>query len=159
MGTSTSMWGRTTNMLTRRVQMLHREMFGNMTAELAPHHLSLNQAITVCYLHDHSDRFVYQRDIERELGLTNPTVTAMIKSMVANDVVYRIKDKNDGRFWQLKLTPHGLELYEPARDIIIGANDKYESRLTPDELETFYALAAKLLLDDEEEQERASREG
>lgn len=158
MGKSDAMWGRTTNMLTRRVQVLHRKMFSGLTAELAPYNLSLNQAITVCFLHDHSDVFVYQRDIERELGLTNPTVTAMIKSMIANDVVYRIKDKNDGRFWQLKLTPHGLDLYEPARSIIMRTNEKYESRLTDGELETFYAIAAKLLLDDEAEEERARRE-
>ena len=158
MGSSNAMWGRTTNMITRRVQMLHREMFGGLTAELAPYRLSLNQAITVCFLHDHADVFVYQRDIERELGLTNPTVTTMIKSMVANDVVYRIKDKNDGRFWQLKLTPHGLDLYEPARRIIMGVNEKFESRLTDEELDTFYELAAKLLQDDEAEAERAARE-
>lgn len=159
MSDSKAMWGRTTNMLTRRVQLLHRTMFGGMTAALAPHHLSLNQAITVCFLHDHADRFVYQRDIEQELGLTNPTVTAMVKSMVANDVVYRIKDKNDGRFWQIKLTPHGMDLYEPAREIIVGTNEKYESRLTDDELSTFYSLVAKLLLDDESEEEREAREG
>lgn len=159
MSTQDSMWGRTTNMLTRRVQILHREVFGALTAELAPYRLSLNQAITVCYLHDHADVFVYQRDIEHELGLTNPTVTAMIKSMVANDVVYRIKDKNDGRFWQLKLTPHGLELYEPAKAIIMGVNERLESRLSDEELETFYMLAAKLLQDDEAENERAAREG
>ena len=82
----------------------------------------------------------------------------MIKSMVANDVVYRIKDKNDGRFWQLKLTPHGLDLYEPARRIIMGVNEKFEGRLTDGELDTFYELAAKLLQDDEAEAERAARE-
>ncbi|MBR3327470.1 MAG: MarR family transcriptional regulator [Atopobiaceae bacterium] len=159
MAESKVMWGRSTNMLTRRVYLLHRATHDELLSRLAPLGLSLNQAIAVCYIHDHTGEPVYQRDLECEQGLTNPTITAMVKSMVANDVVYRIRDKNDGRFWQLRLTPHGLDLYEPARDIITSVNEKFEARLTDEELETFYALAAKLLLDDEAEEERARREG
>ena len=146
-------------MLTRRVHILHRAMHDELLSSLAPLGLSLNQAIAVCYIHDHDDGPVYQRDLEREQGLTNPTITAMVKSMVANDVIYRIRDKNDGRFWQLKLTPHGLDLYEPASKVLLSVNERFVSRLTEEELRTFYALAAKLLQDDEAEEERAAREG
>ena len=159
MGDSKIMWGRSTGMLVRRVHLLHRTMTKELLDELASLRLSLNQAITVCYLHDHADGPIYQKDIEREQGLTNPTVTAMVKSMVANDVVYRVRDKSDGRYWQLKLTPHGMDLYEPARDILLAINDRYESRLDADELVTFYRIVSKLLQDDETEEEREAREG
>lgn len=35
---------------------------------------------------------VFQIDIEKYLGLRNPSVTSLIKNLVSNDYVYRIKD-------------------------------------------------------------------
>lgn len=35
---------------------------------------------------------VFQIDIEKYLGLRNPSVTSLIKNLVSNDYVYRIKE-------------------------------------------------------------------
>lgn len=151
------LWGRSTGMVTRRIHVLSRDVDRDLLTRLSPLRLSMQQAVTVCYLYEHADEPVYQKSLERELGLKNPTVTAMIKSMMNNDVVYRIRDKKDGRLYQLKLTPHGQELYGPARRALFDSAAMYESRLSPEELREFYRLAGKLLQDDAAEEERAGR--
>lgn len=152
-----SMWGSSTGMVVRRIHILSRDVYRDLLAQLKPLGLSMQQAVTVCYLYEHTEEPVYQKSIERELGLKNPTVTAMVQSMMKNDVVYRIRDKHDGRLYQLKLTPHGQKLYEPARKVLMDTSAKYEARLTPEELEEFYRLVSKLLQDDAAEEQRAER--
>lgn len=142
------LWGPATSMLSRSVHVIDQLVYRDMNARLAPCHLSQQQAVIVCYLREHEDGPVYQRDIEREMGLTNPTVTAMVKSMMANDVVYKIKDKADGRFYQLKLTPHGMELYEQAKEALMSANETFEERLTAEELAELERLLGKVLGED-----------
>lgn len=152
-----SMWGSSTGMVVRRIHILSRDLDRDLLAQLKPLGLSMQQAVTVCYLYEHTAEPIYQKSIERELGLKNPTVTAMIKSMLRNDVVYRLRDPNDGRLYQIKLTPHGQELYEPAKKVLMDTSAKYEARLTPEELDEFYRLVEKLLQDEAAEERRSER--
>lgn len=138
-------WGPATSMLSRSIHVIDQRVYRGMNARLAPYHLSQQQAIIVCFLKEHESKPVYQKDLEHEMGLTNPTVTAMIKSMMANDVVYKIKDKADGRFYQLKLTPHGIELYEPAKAALMSTNAAFEDKLSPAELVELERLLGKVL--------------
>lgn len=137
--------------------MLSQATERDLLTQLKPLGLSMPQAVTVCYLHEHTEKPVYQKSLEEELGLKNPTVTAMVKSMMKNDVVYRIRDSHDGRLYQLKLTPHGQKLYEPAKRVLMETSSKYEARLTAEELDEFYRLVGKLLQDDAAEEQRAER--
>jgi|GEM_PF-1284782 DNA-binding MarR family transcriptional regulator len=156
--TTENMWGAASGMLTRLLHVVDRSVLREITDRLAPYRLSQPQAVTVCYLHDHADEDVYQRTLERELGLSNPTVAAMVKSLIANDVVYRIRSKTDRRYYRLKLTPHGEELYEPARDVLTSVSRKYEEMLEPDEVAELMRLLGKLYPHPTEKEVEASQQ-
>ena len=48
---------------------------------------------------------VYQKDIEKEFSLRPPTVTKMLKSLEARELILRIPDEQDGRFKRIVLLP------------------------------------------------------
>lgn len=47
---------------------------------------------------------VYQKDIEKEFSLRPPTVTEMLKSLEARELILRIPDEQDGRFKRIVFT-------------------------------------------------------
>ena len=49
--------------------------------------LSNIQALVIIYLSDNSNQEVFQKNLEKEFGVTNPTMTVSLKSMQAKLVV------------------------------------------------------------------------
>lgn len=51
-------------------------------------------------------------DISETLNLTRPGITRTVKQMEAQGYLEKVPDPNDGRVTHLKVTAHGMELYE-----------------------------------------------
>ena len=140
-----SILGRDVQSITRMVHELDKSMLNRINQKLLPLEISQTQALFIIYLSHHTDLPAYQRALEKTFGLTNPTVTASIKSLVNKGIVRREQDPDDGRYFRLYLTERGKALYEPCVDAFLEVNRALEERLTEEERQQFIVIMKKLL--------------
>lgn len=112
---------------------------------LKTYDVTFTQAVVMEYLYTHEDGSVNQKTLEIALGLTNPSVTSLIKTMMSKNLIYRIKDPLDGRYFKLYLTPKGQELCIPCTKTIIDTDKFYTKNFTTEEREQFFMLLNKML--------------
>lgn len=72
--------------------------------------ITVQQALILHYLFRCSDRKVNQKDIELFMGISNPSVTSLMKTMVAKNLIRRLPDRSDARSYLLCLTERGDQL-------------------------------------------------
>lgn len=140
-----SVLGRDVQSITRLAHELDKNLFNRINQRLLPLEISQTQALFILYLGYYTDLPAYQRALEKTFGLTNPTVTASIKSLVNKGIVRREQDPDDGRYFRLYLTDYGRSLYEPCIDAFLGVNAALEERLTKEEQMQFLKIMKKLL--------------
>lgn len=134
-------------LLTGYLRRIDRRIRLSINRRLAPYGLTLSQAVVIALLHDAGAEHIYQKDLERELELTNPTVTSLIKTMVGRGLVRRVQEQHDGRYYRLSLTDAGDALYETVAKELLRGNAIFEERLSEDELDELELLFKKLLVE------------
>ena len=89
------------------------------------------------YLADHSNENIYQRDIEKEFGITRSTASKVLILMEKKGLIVRIGVPHDARLKKIVMTEKSLELAS------LMAQDRLETEKTlakgfsDDELEKF----------------------
>lgn len=111
--------------------------------ELTKFDITFQQSLVLLFI-SKQEQAVYQKDIEKYMGLKNPSVTSLIKSLVSRDFIYRVKDENDGRYFHLHLTPKSTEILDDIISVFYRINEKTGSILTKEEQATFISLLEKL---------------
>lgn len=112
---------------------------------LKKYDVTFSQAVVMEYLYTREEGSVNQKLIEIALGLTNPSVTSLIKTMMSKNLIYRIKDAQDGRYLKLYLTPKAQELCIPCIKTIVDVDKSYTENFTTEEREQFFILLNKML--------------
>ncbi|WP_238902879.1 MarR family transcriptional regulator [Clostridium sp. YIM B02506] len=107
--------------------------------------VTFTQAVIMEYIYSHEEGSVNQKTLEVALGLTNPSVTSLIKTMMSKNLIYRIKDAQDGRYYKLYLTPKGQELCIPCTKTIVEVDKSYTKNFTLEEREQLFTLLNKML--------------
>ena len=65
----------------------------------------------LCFIdRNEHERDVFQRDIEKCLKLTNPTVTGIVKRLEEKEMIVRCPSSNDARYKCLHVTEKGKEV-------------------------------------------------
>ena len=125
---------------------------------LAKYGLTMQQSVIILYLANTEKEKVFQIDLEKYLGLKNPSVTSLVKNLMSNDYVYRIKDENDGRYFHLHLTEKSLKIKDDLAKIIYDTNLLVENHLSREEFKTLTSLLEKTadLIKEELEKEQAA---
>lgn len=111
--------------------------------ELAKFDLTFQQSLVLLFI-SKQNQAVYQKDIEKYMGLKNPSVTSLIKSLVSRDFIYRVKDEKDGRYFHLHLTPKSTEILDDIISVFYRINEKIGGILSKEEQTTFITLLEKL---------------
>lgn len=86
-----------------------------------------------------------QIDIEKELGLTNPTVTALLNALEEKDLVKRMVNLNDKRSKLVVLTDKAMAKRDSLYDLLDKFDSKLTVGLTSEEKEQFDTLLIKIL--------------
>ena len=107
--------------------------------------------MVIIFVYSYQEEEVYQKNIEQLMGLTNPSVTSLIKTMIAKDLIYRIQSKNDGRYYHLHLTPKSLKMIDIIPEKIFEANNELLAGLSDEESKLLQKLLVKLSNSIEEE--------
>ena len=96
------------------------------------------------FLYEHSDRKIFQRDIENIFGIAKSTVTNVLKLMEQKGYLTRVTDKEDARLKQINLTPKGIEVHKETIKVIDRLHEEYEQGITKEERECFYRIVGKI---------------
>lgn len=96
------------------------------------------------YLHDNSDRDIYQRDIEKQFGIGRSTVTTIIQLMEKRDLIRREAVESDARLKKVILTPKGKEYHDLVGATIYDINRKVMLGISEEEKQFFLGTFAKL---------------
>ncbi|WP_349898913.1 MarR family winged helix-turn-helix transcriptional regulator [Parafrigoribacterium soli] len=92
-----------------------------------------------------SDRRLRMRDLNRDILLTQPSVSRLIDRLTARGLVAKLPDPDDARSIVVELTDQGFELFRRAAvGHIRSINERVGGALNPDELETLTRLCDKL---------------
>lgn len=89
---------------------------------------------------------VFQKDIEKELYLSNPTVTGIVKRLEEKEMIIRVPSSIDARYKCLTLTDKGLDVIHECMDFGINyIEKKLTNNMNEDELNTLKVLLNKVL--------------
>lgn len=133
------------NAFTRLIHTLDKHVYRRISEFLDPMGLSQTQALFIIYLGYYESECVYQNTLEKTFGLTNPTVTTSIKSLINKNILFREKDPKDGRYYRLFLTDEGKELFPLCVDAFTQANKYFNEKLNQEEEAMFIKLVNKLI--------------
>lgn len=90
---------------------IHR-FFQNSPNKRAVDSVTGTNSWIICYLAENENRDVFQRDIEKEFGITRSTASKVIDLMEQKELVERQKVPHDARLKKLVLTEKSRQLAE-----------------------------------------------
>lgn len=145
--------------MNKDIQLLtsdHNDLIGNLIHEfdkktlavyntaLKEFNITFQQAMIILFIYMSKEE-IYQKDIEKQMGLTNPSVTSLVRNMISKDFVYRIQSVKDARYFHLHLTPKSLSIVDEIASKIIESNKNLLAPLSDEEAVTLQRLLCKLL--------------
>lgn len=69
----------------------------------------------ICYLGDHADQDIYQRDLEKKFGITRSTASKVLSLMEKKGLIERQSVTKDARLKKLVLTQKAVDINEMLR--------------------------------------------
>lgn len=96
------------------------------------------------YLADNSDRDVFQRDLEREFGITRSTASKVINLMEQKGLVERQSVACDARLKKIVLTEKTKAISHLMRDDMAGFEKMLTDGFSDDELETLFGYIGRM---------------
>ncbi|PPL14237.1 MarR family winged helix-turn-helix transcriptional regulator [Microterricola pindariensis] len=116
-----------------------------LAAEFPSREISLNEYDVMFTLSLHPERRLRLRELNRQMLLTQPSVSRLVDRMSARGLLEKEHDPNDGRGTVIVLTDAGFELF---RRVAVSHMDSITRRvggaLDDDELRQLTALCDKL---------------
>lgn len=106
--------------------------------------LTIQQALILQFLARFNDRKINQKDIESYLGISNPSVTSLMKNMVAKKLIQRLPDRTDARSYLLRLTPRAQQLQSIISNALGQLSDEVCADLTAEEVAQLSSLLDKI---------------
>lgn len=89
---------------------------------------------------------VFQKDIERELDLSNPTVTGIVKRLEEKKMIKRISSSEDARYRCLTLTEDGLKIIYECMDFGVNhIEKKLTKNMGEDDIRTLKLLLNRVI--------------
>ncbi|MCQ2017203.1 MarR family winged helix-turn-helix transcriptional regulator [Clostridium butyricum] len=107
------------------IQHIAHAMFKETNRDLLQYNLTGVQANVLVYLFFHEKgENIFQKDIEKHLNLTNPTVTGIVKRLEQKEMIHRHCRKEDARYKCHVLTDKGREFAKLAVDYMKNEKEK-----------------------------------
>lgn len=124
------------NLLKRRMEhsSLSLHMDDNVTR---------NNGWILNYLAHHSERDIYQKDIENDFGIRRSTVSKVIRLMEEKGLLCREAVPNDARLKKLTLTPEGKKLQAAIEREQQKTEQLLRQAVSEEELEIFFQVMEK----------------
>lgn len=96
------------------------------------------------FLYHHSDRDIFQKDIEKELQITKSSVTNIVQMMEQKGYITRTAVEGDARLKKIELTEAGIGVMEVLKSVFDESEKKLDECLSPSDQEQLLVLLGKL---------------
>ena len=124
------------NLMRRRME--HSEVFSHMDDNV-----TRNNGWILNYLAHHSDRDIYQKDIENDFCIRPSTVSKVIRLMESKSLLCREAVPGDARLKKLVLTPEGKKLQAAIEREQQETERLLRRGVTEEELRVFHQVMEK----------------
>lgn len=124
------------NLMKRRME--HSDVFSHMD-----NNVTRNNGWILNYLAHHSDRDIYQKDIENDFCIRRSTVSKVIRLMEAKGLIRRETVPSDARLKKLVLTPDGKKLQAAIERDQQETERLLRQGVTEEELQVFFQVMEK----------------
>lgn len=122
----------------RLLRILHLEMKKNFNKDVESLNLTAVQCQILSFLfHQDQTQEVNQKDIEKIYGLSNPTVSGILKRLEEKELIVRKICKKDGRYKKIEVTEKAIELKNQLHERGMAAEAKLVRGLSWEEQEEF----------------------
>ncbi len=98
----------------------------------------------ISYLADRTDRDVFQRDIEKEFGITRSTASKVLILMEKKGLIERIGVPHDARLKKIVMTEKSLELAKLMCEDMLETENVLTKGFTDEELEQFIGYLTRV---------------
>ena len=93
------------------IKFVNGKIVNKINKNLSEFNLTGVQHEILCFINrNEKERDVFQKDIEKCLKLTNPTVTGIVKRLEEKEMIVRCPSNSDARYKCLHLTEKGKEV-------------------------------------------------
>ena len=134
------------------IKFLNGRITNKINKNLAEFNLTGVQHEILCFIdRNEHERDIFQKDIEKCLKLTNPTVTGIVKRLEEKEMIVRCPSSNDARYKCLHVTEKGREVI--CKSFQFGAYNiekKLVSGMTDEEVKMLKDLLYRALKNMEE---------
>ena len=79
-----------------------------------------------------------------KMGMEPTSLTRLLKNMEDMNLIKRIPDAKDRRIMRVVLTDHGIDMREKTKEKVIHFNHMIQSRISNDEMQTFFKVIQQI---------------
>lgn len=135
-----------TGYMIKQINQLNQIRLNQMMAKFD---LTATQTFTMIYLFKSYEKKIQvkQKDIEREMDISNPTVTGILNRLESKGLIERVECKNDARAKNICVTKKALELDIVLREMFSENEKQLVSSLNDEEKQQLDYLLEKILND------------
>ncbi len=129
------------------LKCINKEVVAIINKELEIYGITLMQSEVLHYIYSkEKSQDINQKDIEKFLNCSNPTVTGILNRLQAKNLVSREPKKEDARYKIIKLTNEGRKIVEDGhQEKAIQMEQRLKKNLSLSESEQLEDLLVKVL--------------
>lgn len=128
----------------RRTANLIKRSLCAVANDAAVEQLTGEQGMMLGWIITHSDRDIFQRDIEGAFNIRRSTATVLLQSMEAKGIICRVPVEYDARLKKITVTEKGAAYAKHAKERIDSMERQLQSNITEEEKETFLRVLWKI---------------
>lgn len=106
--------------------------------------LSQVQGKIINYLLKYKKEKVYQRDLEKILGLRRSTISGILQTMEKNNIIKRLDVKEDARIKQIILTDNALARHKEIAKKFQKIEKSIRKNISKKDLQTFFETVEQI---------------
>ena len=84
-------------------------------------------------------------EVAEKLKLTKPAISALVKRLIKNDLIEKIKSDEDGRIYYLKVTEKGIKIIEGDNALYVQFTDLISQIVSEDKLKELDCLLGEVV--------------
>lgn len=133
-----------TGFLIKQVHILHEQYLNKKFEHFG---LTAAQTFTLVSLFKAREKNekLNQKDLERILDISNPTVTGILNRLEAKGLIKRVTCKHDARIRYIEVTKKAIELDKEIQKTFKEAEEQLVSSLTPEEIDRLNEYLIRIL--------------
>lgn len=107
--------------------------------------ITANNVRIICYLYDHQNQDIYQKDLEATFGITRSTASKVLQLMEQKGMILRLPVSQDARLKKLVLTDWTKELHHQLRQNADEMDQNLLAGFTPEEEKQLLSYLDRML--------------